>query len=479
MGGVGSGPVILWFRRDLRLADNPALAWALSSGRPIVPVYVHDEALEDRPLGAASRWWLDKSLRALAASLEARGSRLLLRAGPAAEVLKALANESGAGALAFNRLHDPDAARRERDVRSVLAGLQFADFAASWLAEPGTVLTGSGGPYKVFTPFGRAVRTDLQLPPLSSPPDRLPAPETWPSSDAIDAWGLHPVQPDWSGGFSTWAPGEDGARKRLIAFVDRGLGGYVQGRDAPGLKDGTSSLSPHLRFGEIAPWRVAIAVQEAARRNPAFDSAAEKFVGELAWRDFGAHLLFHFPSMPRANMRPEFDRMRWRDDPEGFRAWTGGRTGYPIVDAGMRQLWATGWMHNRVRMIVASFLVKDLMIDWRRGEAWFWDTLLDADPASNAMNWQWSAGSGVDAAPYFRVFNPALQGERFDPAGDYVRRWVPELATVPDRWIHRPDAAPPLLLAEAGVRLGRDYPMPIVDHGQARTRALEAWRALK
>ena len=479
MVGVRPGPVILWFRRDLRLADNPALDWALASGRTVIPAYIHDEAVEDRPLGAASRWWLDKSLRALATSLEAAGSRLVLRAGSAPEVLKALADETGAGALTFNRLHDPGAAEREQGVRAALPSLDVADFAASWLAEPGTVLTGTGGPYKVFTPFGRTVRANLDLPMLSSPPERIPAPEAWPNSEAVDSWRLHPAGPDWSAGFADWTPGEAGARERLIDFVDSGLGDYVRGRDAPGLKDGTSSISPHLRFGEIAPWRLAIAVQEAARRNPGFDTAADKFTGELAWRDFGAHLLFHFPTMPRANMRPEFDRMVWRDDPEGFEAWTRGRTGYPIVDAGMRQLWTTGWMHNRVRMIVASFLVKDLLIDWRRGEAWFWDTLVDADPASNAMNWQWSAGSGVDAAPYFRVFNPALQGERFDAAGAYVRRWVPELAGVPDRWIHRPDAAPPLLLAEAGVRLGRDYPAPIVDHGAARTRALEAWRTLK
>jgi deoxyribodipyrimidine photo-lyase len=479
MVGVRPGPVILWFRRDLRLADNPALDWALASGRSILPVYIHDEALEDRPLGAASRWWLDKSLRALGASLAALGSRLILRAGSAPVVLKALADETRAGALAFNRLHDPAAASRQQAVRAALPGLEIAHFAASWLAEPGTVLTGSGGPYRVFTPFGRALRTNLDLPMLSSPPERIPAPDAWPTSEAVDDWALHPGKPDWSLGFVAWTPGEAGARGRLIDFVDTGLGDYVCGRDAPGQTDGTSSISPHLRFGEIAPWRLAIAVQETARRNPGFDSAADKFVGELAWRDFGAHLLFHFPTMPSANMRPEFDRMPWRDDPSGFEAWTKGATGYPIVDAGMRQLWTTGWMHNRVRMIVASFLVKDLMIDWRRGEAWFWDTLLDADPASNAMNWQWSAGSGVDAAPYFRVFNPALQGERFDAAGTYVRRWVPELAALPERWIHRPDAAPPLLLAEAGVRLGRDYPAPIVDHGAARTRALEAWRTLK
>lgn len=465
MAGEG-GPVILWFRRDLRLADNPALNWALASGRAIVPVYVHDHDLEDRPLGAASLWRLHGSLQALAADLAARGSRLNLKSGPAAGALVELAAQTGAEALAFNRLHDPGAAEREALVADMLPDLRVESFAAGWLVEPGRVLTGQGAPYKVFTPFGRALWAGFESPALTDAPAALPAPQAWPSSEALCDWKLLPTRPDWAAGFEGEA-GEAAARSALAGFVSKGLADYAVSRNSPGDPVGTSRLSPHLRFGEIAPWRAA------AEAGPG------KFAGELAWRDFAAHLLHHFPTMPTANMRPEFDALDWRDDPADFEAWTRGMTGFPIVDAGMRQLWKTGWMHNRVRMIVASFLVKDLLIDWRRGEAWFWDTLTDADPASNAMNWQWAAGTGVDAAPYFRVFNPTLQGERFDANGAYVRRWVPELAALPDKWLHRPHESPAEALDRAGVTLGKHYPAPIVDHAAARTRALDAWRALK
>jgi len=471
-------PVILWFRRDLRLSDNPALQWALASGRAIVPVHIHDDALEDRPLGAASRWWLHGSLESLARDLSGRGSRLILKSGPAAGALVELAAQTGAGALAFNRLYDPGAAEREALVADMLPDLEIERRAAGWLAEPGSVLTGQGAPYRVFTPFAKAMQATLRLPPLSEAPSNLPAPPYWPDSELLDGWGLRPRSPDWSTGF-IGEPGEAGVREQLAAFLADGLAAYPVARDAPGDEAGTSRLSPRLRFGEIAPWRALAAARAVAERRPGLSVAASKFAAELAWRDFAAHLLFHFPTMAGANMRPAFDDMEWRDDPAGLAAWKTGMTGYPIVDAGMRQLWETGWMHNRVRMIVASFLVKDLLIDWRVGEAWFWDCLVDADPASNTMNWQWAAGTGVDAAPYFRVFNPTLQGERFDANGAYVRRWVPELAALPDRWIHRPADAPPAVRDAADLVLGRDYPLPIVDHAQARTRALEAWRRLK
>lgn len=464
--------VILWFRRDLRLADNPALAWAVARGGPVVPVYVHDEGLEDRPLGAASRWWLDRSLRALDQDLRSRGSGLILKSGPAAGALVELAAETGASALAFNRLHDPDSPDRQAAVTEMLPDLQVSVHSAGWLVEPGLVRTGQGAPYRVFTPFGKALWAVFDPPALADPPMSISAPLAWPASEDIDTWRLRPRRPDWSKGF-LGEPGEAGARRRLEDFLRSGLEAYPTARDAPGDEAGTSRLSAHLRFGEIAPWRVAAKVE--ASGSP----SAAKFLAELAWRDFAGHLLHHFPFMRAHNMRPEFNRFPWRDDPAGFEAWTQGRTGFPIVDAGMRQLWATGWMHNRVRMIVASFLVKDLLIDWRRGEAWFWDTLTDADPANNAMNWQWAAGSGVDAAPFFRVFNPSLQGERFDADGAYVRRWVPEIAALPDRWLHRPQEAPAAVLAEAGITLGRDYPAPIVDHGAARLRALDAFRRLK
>jgi len=463
-------PVIMWFRRDLRLADNPALNWAIATGRPVVPVYVHDEALEDRPLGAASRWWLHGSLAALAADLKARGSALVLKSGPAAGALVEAAAECGAGALAFNRLNDPGAAEREAHVVDMLSDLEARSFSASWLAEPGSVLTGEDRPYKVFTPFGKALRARLDLPAATEAPATIPAPAVWPDSERLEDWSLRPTRPDWASGFEG-DPGEACAARRLERFVGESLTAYPAARDAPGDPAGTSRLSPHLRFGEIAPWRVWRALGHSA--------AAEKFQGELAWREFAGHLLHHLPRMPRENMRAEFDRMDWKRDPAGLKAWKTGRTGYPVVDAGMRQLWGTGWMHNRVRMIVASFLVKDLMIDWRVGEAWFWDCLVDADPANNTMNWQWGAGTGVDAAPYFRVFNPTLQGERFDRDGAYVRRWVPEIAGLPDRWLHRPHEAPAEVLEAAGVRLDDTYPRPIVDHGEARARALEAFRRLK
>ncbi|RZJ42639.1 MAG: deoxyribodipyrimidine photo-lyase, partial [Brevundimonas sp.] len=290
--------------------------------------------------------------------------------------------------------------------------------------------------------------------------------------DAVADWDLHPDKPDWSKGFD-WTPGEDGAHAALAAFVSSALKTYSAGRDHPA-KVGGSRLSPHLHFGEISPWRAVMAARKAGEAGKAPAAEVDKFSKELSWRDFSAQLLHHFPTMPERAFRPEFDNTEWRTDARGLKAWQAGQTGYPIVDAGMRQLWTTGWMHNRVRMIAASFLVKHLLIDWRKGEDWFWDTLVDADLANNVQNWQWVAGSGADASPYFRIFNPISQGETFDASGDYVRRWIPELRGLPTRWIHAPWTAPADVLAHAGVRLGADYPRPIVDHGEARTRALDA-----
>jgi deoxyribodipyrimidine photo-lyase len=475
----GVSPVVVWFRRDLRLLDNPALAAAAAEGRPVIPVYLHDPLLEGRPIGAASAWWLDKSLQALAASLERIGSRLVLRSGDAIETLVALAAETGADTVFLNRLYEPEAAVRDEAAAARLeaSGVTVRRFNASMLSEPGSVLTGSGGPYKVFGPFERALRAQGG-PVLAPAPQRLASPAAWPAGENLAAWGLHPRDPDWSGRFGVWSPGEGGALDRLDGFVERALARYVAGRETPGA-EGSSRLSPHLHFGEISPWRVVTSAQAAAERGEAPASAAEKLATEVAWRDFNRHLLAAFPHLPTTSFRPEFERFPWRRDPEALRAWKRGRTGYPIVDAGMRQLWATGWMHNRVRMIVASFLVKHLLIDWREGEAWFWDTLVDADLANNVGNWQWTAGSGADAAPYFRIFNPTTQGERFDPAGAYVRRWVPELAGLPDEALHAPWAAPAHILRQAGVRLGETYPAPIVDHAMARQRALAALASLR
>lgn len=479
MGGSDAAPAIVWFRRDLRLADNPALAAAMATGAPVLPVYVFDEDLEGRRIGGAARWWLDKSLRALDADLRTKGSRLVLRRGDAEAELGRLVRDSGARVVFWNRLVEPGPAARDRRLRDDLAGqgIESREFDAALLLPPGALTTTTGGPYRVFTPFARALRSRLGALDLLPAPERLAAPEAWPASDDLDAWSLHPDAPDWSIGFD-WVPGEAAALARLEAFLDRGLSDYPQERETPGV-DGSSRQSPHLHWGEISPARIYLGARGAAEAGEAGDAAAEKLIGELCWRDFCANLLHHFPTLPTRSFRPEFEAFPWRDDPAGLDAWRRGRTGYPIVDAGMRQLWTTGWMHNRVRMIVASFLVKDLRIHWRAGEAWFWDTLVDADQASNAANWQWVAGSGADAAPYFRIFNPVLQDQRFDAEGTYVRRWIPELSGLPDRWLHAPWKASADVMRRAGVVLGETYPRPIVDHGMARKAALEALKSLR
>ncbi|HYD26665.1 deoxyribodipyrimidine photo-lyase [Brevundimonas sp.] len=470
-------PVILWFRQDLRLADNPALDHAMRTGRPLIPVYILDDGPAVRRIGAASRWWLEGSLRALAADLDRRGAGLLLRSGDSETELRRLIAETGADAVFMNRRFEPDAFVHDADIAHALKadGVECHGYNGALLARPGAVWTGSGGAYRVFTPFFRALLE------VAAPPPPMPAPGAIEAvsgltGDTLDAWALRPTAPDWAGGFN-WTPGEAGAAAALTAFVERGLRSYSKGRDHPA-EPAVSRLSPHLHWGEIHPWRAAEAVRRAASDGRVAPAEAEKFVAELGWRDFSAQLLHHFPQMTDTAFRPEYDRMPWRDDPDGLEAWKRGRTGYPVVDAGMRQLWTTGWMHNRVRMIVASFLVKDLLVDWRAGEAWFWDTLVDADLASNVQNWQWVAGSGADASPWFRIFNPVTQGQKFDADGRYVRRWIPELARLPDRWLHAPWTAPPEILRAAGVRLGQDYPKPVVDHAAARDRALEALRSM-
>lgn len=471
-------PVILWFRRDLRLADNPALQAAMATNQPILPVYSLDPEGHGRPTGAAGLWWLDRSLRALSASIEDRGGRLLIRRGLSEPVLRDLIEETGADAVFMNRLFEPDADERDAAIAHALKdeGVDCRAWNGSYLVRPGSVTTGEGKPYKVFTPFSKALDAAIDLPAHTLGP-RTFEPFSDLTGDDIDDLGLAPTDPDWAMGFD-WTPGEAGAAEALSRFIHDGLPTYSTGRDQPA-EPGSSRLSPHLHWGEVAPWRVLQRVRDAAAegRTPATEAA--KFASELAWREFSAQLLTAFPYIVDRAFRPDYDAMPWRDDEAGFRAWTKGQTGYPIVDAGMRQLWTTGWMHNRVRMIVASFLVKDLLIDWRKGESWFWDTLVDADLGNNVQNWQWVAGSGADAAPYFRIYNPVSQGERFDADGRYVRKWVPELAGVPDRWIQQPWNAPGDVLARAGVELGRTYPRPIVDHAEARVRALDALRGLR
>jgi len=465
---------IVWLRRDLRVADNPALIAASRFGA-VVPVFVLEEP-DVRPLGDASRWWLHHSLKELGQALAGLGSPLILRRGRSAEVIAALAAMTGARALHFNRRYDPLGRRADTEVTSRLRALGVAveEHAANLLFEPPGIVNDSGRFYQVFTPFWRAV-TALPAPRVPLPaPERLEAPLARPETESLDDWRLLPKDPDWAKGFgSFWRPGERHARRRLADFVANSLSHYVAERDRPD-RNSTSMLSPHLSFGEISPFTIWHALGKA----DADAGAVGKFRQELVWREFSHHLLFHFPDLASANFNPAFDNFPWRRDPNVLEGWRRGNTGYPIVDAGMRQLWQTGWMHNRVRMIVASFLIKHLMIDWRAGEEWFWDTLLDADPANNPASWQWVAGSGADAAPYFRIFNPVLQGRKFDPAGAYVRRWVPEIAALPDRFIHQPWKATALELAAAGITLGKTYPEPIVDHAGARERALRGFRSL-
>ncbi len=449
---MASSPSIVWLRDDLRVADNPALAAAGERDEPVVVVYVLDEVSPGaRPLGGASRWWLHHSLRALAGDLVAIGASLTLRRGAASEVIPALVAETGAGAVFWNRrygaMRDVDAALKSR-LRD--DGLVVESFGASLLFEPWTITSGSGDPYRVFTPFWRACLA------AGEPRSPLPAPDTLAGvlieSEALDDWALLPTRPDWATGLrAAWTPGAQGAHDRLEGFIENGLPLYHR-RDEPSI-EATSRLSPHLRFGEISPHQVWARVRYGL--SPEASANRAKFLSEIGWREFSYSILFHVPQLATVNVRRDFDAFPWEaPDPTALNAWQQGRTGIPLVDAGMRQLWTSGWMHNRVRMIVASLLTKNMLVDWRVGEAWFWDTLVDADEASNAASWQWVAGSGADAAPYFRVFNPALQAERFDPDRAYVRAWVPE--------VDEPE-----------------YPQPIVDLAESRRNALAAYEAVK
>lgn len=449
---MASSPSIVWLRDDLRVADNPALTAAAARAEPVVVVYLLDELSPGaRALGGASRWWLHHSLTALSDELSAIGARLTLRRGAAAEAIPALVAETGAGAVYWNRrygaLRDVDAQLKSR-LRA--DGLVVESFGGGLLHEPWTITSGSGDPYRVFTPFWRACLA------AGEPRSPLPSPESLdgiaPASEALDDWDLLPTRPDWAAGLrAAWTPGERGADDRFEHFVDHGLALYHR-RDEPGI-EATSRLSPHLRFGELSPHQVWARVHGPLAPEAAANRA--KFLSEIGWREFSYSILFHQPTIATVNVRRDFDAFPWGEpDPAVLAAWQTGRTGIPIVDAGMRQLWTSGWMHNRVRMIVASLLTKNLLIDWRIGEQWFWDTLVDADEASNAASWQWVAGSGADAAPYFRVFNPVLQAERFDPDRAYVRTWVPEVD-------------------------GPEYPRPIVDLAASRAGALAAYEAVK
>jgi deoxyribodipyrimidine photo-lyase len=468
-------PIIVWFRNDLRLADNPALRHAANSGRPVIPLYILDQTPSARPMGAASLWWLERSLKNLGEDLEKIGNKLILRRGVAAEVLDDVIAHGGATCVLWNRLYDRASIDRDTEIKTRLkgSGVDCESFNAGLLNEPWAIQNGSRQPYKVFTPYWRAAREHLDHVDVELAPKHLESPEHLPHSESLSSWRLHPTKPDWSKGFELWEPGEAGALARLNDFLTGPVDGYGEGRDRPAV-EATSRLSPHLHFGEIGPRQVWVAARSAAEHGDAPAVEVEKFLSEVGWREFNHSILFHWPELPTKSFRPEFDAFPWKSDPAAFEAWTKGETGYPIVDAGMRELWATGFMHNRVRMIVASFLIKHLLVDWREGEAWFWDTLVDADLANNIGNWQWVAGSGADASPYFRIFNPIAQGEKFDPRGIYVRRWIPELNGAPDELIHKPWTGALHLPADAK----RLYSRPIVDHAKARERAMAAYRSL-
>ena len=470
---------ILWFRRDLRTDDNPALASALESYERVIPVYIQSRLPEDPwAEGSATRWWLHYSLEALGKNLQSLGSGLVLRAGDPLGELTEILNHSNADAVFWNRLYTPCEIHRDTEIKAQLKarGVDVQTFNSALLKEPWQHLKPNGEPYRVFTPFWKAYLAQGYSDFPEDPPQRMPPLPEGLDSLPLAALNLRPKIPWDLGMRETWEPGESSAHRRLAQFLSGPASDYADTRDCPG-RSGTSRLSPHLHFGEISPRRIA---SEIRRRCLPGDRGVEVFMKEVGWREFGYHLLFHFPHTDQKPLDPRFDSFPWPPhDAAAFARWTRGLTGYPIVDAGMRELWHTGWMHNRVRMIVASFLTKNLMIHWSRGAEWFWDTLVDADLASNTLGWQWTAGCGADASPYFRIFNPVLQGEKFDGSGSYIRHWIPELSQVPDIWIHHPYDLSAEALKAFGVVLGEDYPEPMVDLKGSRERALAAFAAIK
>lgn len=481
MNADATRPAVVWFRRDLRLADHQALTAAVEAGLPVLPLYIHDVETRGAPRpGGASRWWLHESLKTLDASLAECGGALIVRAGRTRGVLAEILRETNATAIHVTESYEPFGTRCEADVEELCRehGVAFHLHRGRLLFAPDDVVTKDGRPYRVFTPFWKACLAQ----PAPPAPGATPKFHSFAEARSLQLaeLKLQPSRPDWAGGLrATWKPGEQAAREALTEFIDERLGSYATMRDAlPGTP--TSLLSPYLHFGEISPGQVWHAVSHAIdAEGGAIETGARAFLREIGWREFSYHLLHSFPGLPEVPLRPEFKDFPWRDDRQALTAWQRGRTGYPVVDAAMRQLWETGWMPNRARMVVASFLVKHLLLPWQEGAAWFWDTLVDADLANNSASWQWVSGCGADAAPYFRIFNPVLQGQKFDPQGEYVRTWVPELSGLPAEDIHAPWEVPPAVLAAAGVVLGKDYPEPIVDHAAARARALRALESTK
>ena len=479
--------VLLWFRRDLRLTDNPALEAALTGATRLLPVYIHapDEEAPWQP-GAASRWWLDRSLTELDRSLRRLGSRLIIRQGSSLQTLQQLCMDHRLGHVCWNRLYDPSIRERDSRIKASLRtdGLHCESFNTALLFEPWQLQTHQGSPYRVFSAFWRAcIQTGISAHTPIPCPKSLPKLPAGVKTLSIEQLELKPKIP-WDGGLQAqWRPGETGALERLAQFLDETVDGYADQRDLPA-RSGTSRLSPHLHFGEIGPRQVlqGIRARMALELTIKGGSGSGVFVRELGWREFAHHLLYHYPYTDAQPLDSRFQHFPWQWDEQAgatLQAWQRGETGIPIVDAGMRELWQTGWMHNRVRMIVSSFLTKNLGVHWLEGARWFWDTLVDADLANNSLGWQWTAGCGADAAPFFRIFNPVRQSERFDPKGDYLRSWLPELSGLSDQQIHAPWQVDSGLLPGVGIRLGRDYPLPLVDLKSSRRQALEAWEATK
>jgi len=459
---------IHWFRQDLRCYDNPALSHACAQHEQLIALYIYDK----RTLGAAQHWWLHHSLVSLQKSLNEHQLSLTLRQGDPVDHLLTLIKEHHIDTVYWNRCYEPASIARDKALKVTLEaqGVDVISCNGSLLNEPWTVKNQSGSWFKVFSPFWRQAIKQVEIP-VCSPIIRWPA-GIKTLSDSLESWQLLPTKPDWAAAFTTcWQPGEAGAMRNLNRFIDQHLTGYKQQRDIPA-KEATSKLSPHLHFGEISPWAVLRAIEQAKQDSHCDLQSADHFLSEVGWREFSYYLLYHFPQLPEQNFKQEFASFPWHHDMEALRRWQQGMTGFPIIDAGMRELWHTGYMHNRVRMMVASFLTKDLLIDWRVGAEWFWHTLLDADLANNSASWQWVAGCGADAAPYFRIFNPVLQSEKFDPQGTYIKQWVAELSEVPLKWLHKPWEA------GTGINVGT-YPAPLVNHAKARELALAYYRNMK
>lgn len=480
-----SNPAIVWFRQDLRLSNNPALAAALDKHERVIPVFIHEQAdTAAWQHGAASCSWLHHSLKALSSSLRELGSRLIIRSGSDSHsLLDELIAQTKAAHVYWNRLYDPRHIERDKSIKQSLRdrGLEVCSFNSNLLFEPWQISKNDGGPFRVFTPFWKACVKSGSPGHPDDAPGHMPAVSSRVQSARLESLGLLP-KIRWDLNFSEqWQPGETGAHQRLDAFLDHAVVRYQDDRNRPDI-DGTSMLSAHLHFGEISPQQIIEKTNQAIdiNKQQGIVANAESFIREIGWREFAYHLLYHFPHTVDRPLYEHFEDFPWdKNYSANLRAWQQGQTGIPLVDAGMRQLWHTGWMHNRVRMIVASFLAKNLLIPWQEGTRWFWDTLVDADLASNTMGWQWTAGCGADAAPYFRIFNPVTQAQKFDPSGAYIRQWIPEIAALPDKYLSQPWASPAELLDDHNIKLGDHYPAPIVDLKATRERALERYQSIK